>query len=118
MQFAKIHIFRYSRRPGTLADKLPSQIPEQVKKERADRLSALEQRMAAQFLQSHVGKTVSILFEREKTPEFHIGHAKDYTTVQVPANPTDGSFRNRVCDVHIAGVENGKLIGVITDELG
>lgn len=113
MQFAKIHIFRYSRRSGTLADKLPSQIPEQVKKERADRLSALEQRMAAQFLQSHVGKTVSVLFEREKTPEFHTGHARDYTTVQVPATPTDGSFRNRIAAVRITDAAEGKLYGEI-----
>ncbi len=118
MQFAKIHIFRYSRRSGTAADRMPEQVVEAVKKERADRLSALEQRMAADFLQSRVGKTVSVLFEREKSPEFHIGHAKDYTTVLMPSGDGDGSFRNRVCDVRITGVENGKLIGVITDELG
>lgn len=117
MQFAKIHIFRYSRRSGTLADRMPDQIPEHVKKERADRLSALEKRMAEEFLQSHVGKTVSVLFEREKSPEIHIGHAKDYTAVCVPAGDGDGSFRNRVCDVRITGTAQGKLIGVIADEL-
>lgn len=117
MQFAKIHIFRYSRRSGTLADRMPEQVPEAVKKERADRLSALEKRMAEAFLQSRVGRTVSVLFEREKSPDFHNGHAKDYTTVFVPAGTQDGSFRNRVYDVRITGVENGKLIGVISDEL-
>ncbi len=118
MQFAKIHIFRYSRRSGTLADRLPHQIAEAVKKERADRLAALEERMREAFLQSRIGTTVSVLFEREKSPAFHNGHAKDYTTVIVPAMAGDGSFRNRVHDVTITGTEQGKLIGVIADELG
>lgn len=118
MQFAKMHIFRYSRRPGTTADKLPEQVPESVKKERADRLAALEQRMAESFLQSRIGSTVSVLFEREKSTEFHIGHAPDYTAVCVPAKEGDGSFRNRVCDVRVTGVEQGKLIGELANELG
>ncbi len=118
MQFSKIHIFRYSRRPGTLADKLPGQVPEAVKKERADRLSTLEKRMAEQFLRSRIGTTVSVLFEREKSPDFHNGHAKDYTTVLIPAKNGDGSFRNRICTVNVTGIKNGKLIGVLADELG
>ncbi len=113
MQFSKIHIFRYSRRPGTLADKLPGQVPEHIKKERADKLSALEKRMAEHFLRSRIGETVSVLFEREKSPDFHNGHAKDYTTVLVPAKCGDGSFRNRICDVKITGLRDGKLYGEI-----
>ncbi len=116
MRFSKIHIFRYSRRSGTLADRMGGQVPESVKKERADRLSALEKWMTEEFLQSRVGRTVSVLFEREKSPEFHIGHAKDYTAVLVPAKNGDGSFRNRVYDVRVTGVEKGKLIGQIADE--
>ncbi len=113
MQFSKIHIFRYSRRPGTLADKLSGQVPEHIKKERADKLSALEKRMAEHFLQSRIGATVSVLFEREKSPDFHNGHAPDYTAVCVPAKEGDGSFRNRVYDVKITEMRDGRLYGVL-----
>lgn len=111
MQFAKIHIFRYSRRPGTLADRMPEQVPEAIKKERADRLSAVEKRMAEVFLQSHIGKTVSVLFEREKSPEFHIGHAPDYSAIRIPADAEDRTFRNRISSVRITELRDGQLYG-------
>jgi len=113
MEFSKIHIFRYSRRPGTLADGMPDQVAESVKKERADRLSALERQLHADFLQSRIGKTVSVLFEREKDTAFHIGHAADYTTVCVPSDGTGASLRNRIFQVTITAVQGDRLYGTL-----
>ena len=113
MKFSKIHIFRYSRRPGTLADGMPDQVAESVKKERADRLSALEQQLHEEFLQSRIGQTVSVLFEREKDEDFHIGHAPDYTTVCIPSDGAGVSLRNRIFPVKITGVQGDRLYGEI-----
>lgn len=113
MKFASIHIFRYSRRPGTVADKMPGQVAEAVKKERADRLSALEEALHREFLESRIGRTVSVLFEREKEASHHIGHASDYTTVCVPAAAGDEGFRNRICPVKLIGVMGDRLLGEI-----
>ncbi len=113
MAFAKIHIFRYSRRSGTLADRMSDQIPEHIKKERADKLSALEQRMREAFLQSRIGMTVPVLFEREKESDYHIGHATDYSTIRIPAEKEDGTFRNRICHVRITELRDGQLYGEI-----
>lgn len=113
MAFAKIHIFRYSRRSGTLADRMPDQVPEHLKKERADRLSALAQRMREAFLQSRIGMTLPVLFEREKESDFHIGHAPDYSTIRIPAAKEDGTFRNRILHVRITELRDGQLYGEI-----
>ncbi len=111
MAFAKIHIFRYSRRPGTIADRMPEQVEESVKKSRADRLSALEKRMAEEFRKSRIGKTVPVLFEREKEADFHIGHAPDYSTIRIPADAEDGTFRNRIYSIRITELKDGQLYG-------
>ncbi len=64
-QFGKIHIFRYSPRPGTLAAKMGSQwglVPENIKKERAQRLARLEQRLRHQFWQQFIGQKLPVFF--------------------------------------------------------
>lgn len=117
MAFSKIHVFRYSRRPGTLADRMEAQIPESVKKQRADRLSALEKQMHNAFLKSRIGNAASVLFEREKTAAFHIGHTPDYSRVLVPAAEGEGSFRNRICRVRITDIAGEDLIGELCEQI-
>ncbi len=113
MQFAGIHIFRYSRRPGTAADALPGQLPESVKKARADALTALAQRLHENYLAGCIGETLPVLLEREKGDGFHRGHAPDYSTVLIPAQPGDGSLRGALLDVHITGIRDGQLRGIL-----
>ncbi len=109
--FSQIHIFRYSRRPGTAADKMPEQIPEAVKKTRADRLNALAQTLHQAHLLRCVGTVVPVLFEREKEPDFHRGHTPDYNMVLVPASEETDSLRGCIRNVEIHAIEDGKLAG-------
>jgi threonylcarbamoyladenosine tRNA methylthiotransferase MtaB len=117
MSFSRIHIFRYSRRPGTKADTLSGQVPESVKKERADRLAQVARSCEKRYLHSCIGSTVKVLFEREKTEGFHNGHAPDYTAVLVPAVSGEGSLRNRILDVELTEVRDGKCFGRLCDPL-
>ena len=64
MAFARMHIFRYSRRAGTSAAKMPEQVPVNVAKERSRRLHALDARMRAQFRYRFVGRKLDVLWER------------------------------------------------------
>jgi threonylcarbamoyladenosine tRNA methylthiotransferase MtaB len=63
VRFAKIHIFRYSRRPGTEAAEMKNQVPEPVKKERAAVLAEIAQRLRVEYAQSLVGSEVTVLTE-------------------------------------------------------
>ncbi len=70
--FMQMHIFKYSKRPGTVAADMPEQIPEQIKEERSNRLIKLEAEMKKNFYAAYKGKTVEVLAEiRTKDGKFH-----------------------------------------------
>lgn len=66
--FARIHIFRYSARPNTPAARLP-QLAETVKKDRADRLEALAQKLAAANAAQYLGREVEVILEQPVGPQ-------------------------------------------------
>lgn len=101
VQFANIHGFRYSPRKGTKAAAMSNQVPEQIKSERMEMLKQCTKEMHIEFLKSHIGKTVSVLFERERGDGFHIGHAKDGTIVKVPMKNEKKSLRKSIFYVTI-----------------
>ena len=103
--FSKVHVFRYSRRHGTPADRMPGQIPEAVKTERWKAMTAAADETRDRYLRSLVGKTVPVLFERENSPEFHQGRAPDHTLIKISRKNTEKSLRNRIISVIIE--ENG-----------
>lgn len=111
IQFAKAHIFAYSRRPGTAADKAENQIPENVKNIRCNRMIELTDKTTRKFLESQTGKVEAVLFERLKNGFFE-GHTMNYTKVIVKPHNTD-NLSNLICKVKITGVENGSCTGIL-----
>jgi threonylcarbamoyladenosine tRNA methylthiotransferase MtaB len=63
MDFADMHIFRYSKRPGTAAARLPDQVSEEAKRRRSDELHALQREQEQHFARQFVGKSMPILWE-------------------------------------------------------
>ena len=106
--FSAIHIFPYSRRTGTPAAKLPDQIPNAVKEDRAHRAGALARRSEEAYLDSWVGETLSVLFEEEKEGLWR-GHAPNY--VEVFARGED--LHNVERPVKILRREGSSLIGQV-----
>jgi threonylcarbamoyladenosine tRNA methylthiotransferase MtaB len=66
MRFAGIHVFPYSQRSGTVAFKLPDQVPDPVKKQRVHRLIGLAQRLAADYRAGFLGRTTPVLWETRR----------------------------------------------------
>lgn len=97
------HVFPYSPREGTPAAKMP-QVPTAVRKARAAQLRALGADNLAKFLESQVGKTVSVLIEKD-----NMGHCEHYCPVRVHQEVATGSL----VTVAVTGVENGTLKGDI-----
>lgn len=95
--FARAHVFAYSRRPGTVADKAPNQIPENIKKQRSRILGAAAAEAEKAYMNSIIGQTRSVLFETEKNGMLH-GYTDDYIRVCMPY--TDGIL-STICDVII-----------------
>ena len=87
--FAKVHVFPYSRRKGTVADKAPNQVSPNVKDDRAKRMGALVEQSRNTFLNSQLGRTEEVLFERLRHGYLE-GYTKNYTPVHVYSK--DGSL--------------------------
>ena len=81
--FADMHIFPYSRRPGTPADKMPGQHPNAVKEARSKAAIAVAEEMKRDYLQDLIGTRLEVLFE-EPEAGFFTGHAPNYVKVYVP----------------------------------
>lgn len=101
MDFGKIHVFRYSRRKGTVADRMPNQICDSVKSERWHIMNHIGINSQKKFLESRVGMTLPVLFEREKNPDFHNGYTPDYAYIKIPEKNFRKSLRNSIFYVRI-----------------
>ena len=78
--FADMHIFPYSRRPGTPANKMPGQLGNAVKEDRSRRAIAVAEEMSKAYRQSFIGKPVEVLFE-EQEGDYFVGHTPNYLKV-------------------------------------
>lgn len=114
--FSKMHVFRYSRRRGTVADRMKNQIPESVKSQRWHRMNDAASGMRAEYLRGLSGRTVPVLFERENCTDFHHGYAPDYTLVKIPCENPKKSLRNEIFCVKIEESEPDCCIGRIIGE--
>ena len=63
MAFSKLHVFRYSRRPGTAAARMPGHVDSEVKKMRSAQMLAISDEGGRQFAQRLVGREVTVLWE-------------------------------------------------------
>lgn len=87
IRFYEMHIFKYSRRGGTRADRMPDQIPEPVKTVRSDDLLALEKEMSEAYRKSFLGHDLEVLLEEKIAiagRDYMIGHTKEYVKAAVP----------------------------------
>ena len=107
--FSAMHIFPYSKRPGTPAAKLPGQVLNAVKEERAHRAAQIARTMQDAYLDSWVGETVPVLFEEEREGLWR-GHTTRYceVTVQSPQ-----PLHNQLRQVRLTGRDGGALQGVL-----
>lgn len=81
--FAKMHVFPFSRRAGTLADKMPGQLSRAVKRERAGKLAALDRDLSLRFRKSMLGSVQDVLFETVDESGTALGHTRNGMTVYV-----------------------------------
>lgn len=112
--FAAAHIFPYSRRSGTVADRLGGQIDKRIKTERAARMAEVCRQSQLEYNRTFIGKTVKVLFERESSSEFHQGHIAEYVLVKVPRDGEKTLWRE-VRKVQITKAELEFCIGEIIE---
>ena len=109
--FADMHIFPYSRRPGTPADKMPGQHNNAVKEARSRAAIAVAEEMNRAYRENLIGTVQSVLFEDRENGYF-TGHAPNYMKIYAPGE----NLHNQLRAVKITGLYADGLLGEITDE--
>lgn len=105
----EMHIFKYSVRKGTIAAKMPNQVPDSIKAERSEVLLAMEEVQSGEYRQTYIGQEVSVLFEEEKKilgESYQIGHTKQYVKV---AYKTSENLSNQI--------KTGKVTKLLTNDV-
>ena len=82
IKFYKMHVFKYSPKKGTVAEKLPNQISGEVKEERSKKLIQLSEKNQKEYNKSLIGKKLEVLFEEEENGLYK-GHTSNYILVNV-----------------------------------
>lgn len=106
--FARVHIFVYSRRPGTPAAKAPDQVENRVKAARSRQTAAVCREIQAEYAAGFIGKTVEVLLETRLTDGTMQGYSPQYLSVRVQTDLPAGT----ILKVRITGQENGECIGI------
>lgn len=114
LPLAYLHVFPYSRRPGTPAAAMPNQVPETEKKRRAEQLRRIGTEKRQIFAERFIGMPLAVLIEgrKEKSTGFSIGFSDNYIPVAC----------GRICDanqivrVMPESFQNGHLIGEVIHE--
>lgn len=87
VKFAELHVFKYSKRNGTVAAKMPNQIDEKIKTLRSEDLIKTGEELTKEFRQAKIGQDTTVLFEEKillDNKEYWVGHTVDYIKIAVP----------------------------------
>lgn len=109
--FSKMHIFPFSARKGTPAEKFAGAVTEAVKKERADILGKIDETMHKAFLQAMVGQTAEVLFEQPAGEDYFEGLTGNYQRVFVKSGGRN--LGGEILPVKITAFDGEKLLGEI-----
>lgn len=109
--FSKMHIFPFSARKGTPAEKFAGAVTEAVKKERADILGRIDETMHQTFLQAMVGQTAEVLFEQPAGEDYFEGLTGNYQRVFVKSGGRN--LGGEILPVKITAFDGEKLLGEI-----
>lgn len=89
VEFFETHIFKYSRRKGTVADKMPNQVPDTLKQQRSNILIKLSEENKNKYLEKMLGEEIQILLEEEikiDGEKYMLGHTPNYCQAAVAMN--------------------------------
>ena len=124
IDFAGVHVFRYSARPGTPAIRMAGQVDERVRKGRAAELLELASAAKARWAAGRVGREASVLFESRLNDRRWMGHAADHALVAVVA-PHGKGLDNVIGRVHVTAIDPavpdrvvGRLVDIVPPPAG
>src|SRR5918999_830207 len=117
IEFSKLHVFRYSARPGTASADMSDEVPPDVKKERSKRLIAVGNEIRSRFLKEHLERPLEVLVEDERIVDgasVCSGQTDDYVRVWFEGEGLLGKIVTvQGTEVRADGIRGAQLIGVV-----
>lgn len=110
--FAEAHVFAYSNRRGTKADKFPNQVKRSIKNERASIMAIAADECRQKFLESFIGKQAKVLAEREIENGIYEGHTSNYIKVHFKSNT---NVSKNFVNVKIDKIEKDYVTGILCE---
>ncbi len=108
----KTHVFKYSPKRGTVAEKMKDQILPEIKEERSNKLLELSDKFTIEYNKSIIGSVVKVLFE-EADDKYFKGHTANYLYIKVPLH--SGALcapqENMILDVKVTSLDGVEIIG-------
>jgi len=114
LAFAKTHVFRFSPRQGTAAARLRTQVKDEVKKARSQRLLDLNEEHSRLFRQQFLGKTVQVLIEQYKHGCWE-GLTDNYLRVEIHDLPDNHHWQNTIVKVHLTQLVEDGIYGIYVE---
>lgn len=105
LKFFKMHVFKYSKREGTIAAKMENQIDGNIKNERSKKLLELNHKNAIEYLEKDLGKELEVLIEQEKDG-IYFGYTKNYTKIGIKNENIKENIINEILKVRAKKIEN------------
>ncbi len=116
IEFYEMHVFKYSRRKGTVADSLENQIDGNTKSHRSEILIQLDHQLSKEFRNQHLNNIVTVLLEEKvivDNKEYYIGFTDTYIKVGIPVENHSNLGLNQLIQVKIIDVnQKDMVIGV------
>jgi len=109
-EFLKVHVFPYSRRPGTVADNMDGQITRAEKSKRAHIMGDAASAVGERFLDAQIGKKVSVLVEECIGENLYRGYTKNYCMTEFSS---ESDIRGEIVNVEILGRDGEILKGAL-----
>ena len=115
VHFYEMHIFKYSRRKGTVADRMEGQVDEKVKTQRSAILLELENKMSKEYRQQHIGKTEEVLIEEivsENGKDYLMGFKPDYIRVKIACDTAldNSEYINTIKKVYMKELSDDGIV--------
>ena len=111
-EFARLHVFPYSRRPGTSAARMTDQVARRVRDARADAMRELSAEQALRFRRRFVGREMAVLWEHRRADGLWPGLTDNYLRVVTQA---EGNLHNRLTNTRLLALQNGHLMGEVIE---
>ncbi|MFI3213398.1 MAG: MiaB/RimO family radical SAM methylthiotransferase [Eubacteriales bacterium] len=109
IRFYEMHIFKYSKRHGTVAASMVNQVQDHIKAKRSEVLLELEKEQSLSYRENYIGKTVKVLIEESKVIDgksYQVGHTTTYIKVAISS---EKDMSNQIVE--------GKVVGLLTNQV-